>query len=114
VLGETRQNVIGTLGQPRSTDLHGLFYPRLSIALAGDRVVFIRTTDPAARTEKVVRINDPISAARASYGKAASCVPNSPDKTAKHSYCNVKVPSGVLHIDGDPITAITLEVARTR
>ncbi len=108
VLDETRQNVLGALGTPLRTSPGFLLYPRLSVKLRGDRVVSIRTDDPAAETEKVVRIGDPISAARASYRKAAKCVPNSPDKTAKHSYCRVKVPAGSLFVDGDPIRSMTL------
>ena len=53
-------------------------------------------------------IGDPLSAARASYRKAAKCVPNSPDKTAKHPHCTVKVAAGVLEITGDPITRMAL------
>jgi hypothetical protein len=115
VLDETRQNVVGTLGNPRAVGYapgDALVYAHLTVELRGGRVVSIETDDPAAQTEKVVRIGDPISAARASYAKAAKCVPNSPDKTAKHSYCRVKVPAGLLVIDGDPIKTMTL-VART-
>ena len=108
VLDETQQNVVGTLGPPPRTSAGFLLYPRLSIKLRAGRVISIRTDDPAAQTEKVVRIGDPISAARASYRKAAKCVPNSPDKTAKHSYCRIKVPAGTLFIDGDPIASMTL------
>lgn len=118
VLGETRENVIGALGQPRST--HGaapvraahrqyLFYPHLTVGLLNDRVVWIQTDDPAARTDKVVRVGDPLSAARASYRKAAKCKPNSPDKTAKHPHCVVKVPAGTLLVVGDPIRSLTLD-----
>jgi len=114
VLGETRQNVIGTLGHPRAVGYapgDALLYAHLTVELRGGRVVAIETDDPAARTEKVVRIGDPLSAARASYGKAAKCIPNSPDKTARHPHCTVKAPGGTLKIVGDPIRTMTL--ART-
>lgn len=114
VLGETRENVIGALGNPREVGYAPrdvFLYSHLTIELRGGRVVSIETDDPAARTEKVVRIGDPISAARASYRKAAKCVPNSPDKTAKHPHCAVDVPAGTLTIVGDPIRTMTL--ART-
>jgi hypothetical protein len=70
--------------------------------------VSIETDDPAARTLKIVRIGDPISAARALYRKAARCVPNSPDKTAKHPHCSISVPVGRLIVTGDPIRKMTL------
>jgi hypothetical protein len=108
VLDETRQNVVGALGPAPHTSPGFLLYPHVSVKLRAGRVVSIRTDDPAAETEKVVRIGDPISAARASYRKAANCVPNSPDKSAKHSYCRIKVPAGSLFIDGDPIASMTL------
>jgi hypothetical protein len=122
VLGETRENVIGVLGRPRSErdspspqnfSFRILVYPHLRISLLQHRVVSIETDDPAARTLKVVRVGDPLSAARALYRKAARCVPNSPDKTAKHPHCRVAVPSGALLIGGDPIRTMTL-VARSR
>lgn len=112
VLGETAQNVIGTLGRPGLVSHGSLVYTHLLVHTVANRVDSILTDDPDAQTDKVVRIGEPISSARASYGKAASCVPNSPDKTAKHSYCEIKVPSGLLLIDGDPIKTITLETAR--
>jgi len=114
VLDETRQNVIGVLGNPRAVGYapgDALIYAHLTVELRGGRVVSIETDDPAAQTEKVVRIGDPLSAARASYGKAAKCQPNAPDKTAKHPHCTVKVPAGTLAIVGDPIRAMTLQRA---
>lgn len=111
VLGETPQNVIGTLGPPARSARGTFYYRHFAVTVRAGRVVSIATDDPAAQTEKAVGIGQPISAARASYRKAASCVPNSPDKTAKHSYCRVKVPSGLLVIDGDPIKTLTLEHA---
>ena len=115
VLGETLENVVGVLGKPSlGKDLGRyyvprlLVYPHLQIRLRNDHVVSIRTDDPAAQTEKVIKIGDLLSAARASYRKAAKCNPNSPDKTAKHPHCTVKVPAGVLEIAGDPITRMTL------
>jgi hypothetical protein len=111
VLGETEQNLVGALGRPRLVSRNGIYYRHLAVTVRSGRVASILTDDPAAQTEKVVRIGDPISAARASYRKAAKCVPNSPDKTAKHSYCRVKVPAGLLLIDGDPIKTMTLSRA---
>ena len=116
VLGETQQNVIGTLGPPRGVGYapgQALVYPRLTVDLRGGRVVAIETGDSAARTNQAVAIGQPISAARASYRKAADCVPNSPDKTAKHPHCKIKVPAGWLLVTGDPIETMTL-AARTR
>jgi hypothetical protein len=113
VLGETRENVIGVLGKPSFARGPHLQYRHLVVELDGSgRVLLIGTNDPAARTLKVVRIGDPLSAARALYRKAAHCVPNSPDKTAKHPHCRIVVPSGELLIAGDPIRAMTL-VARS-
>jgi hypothetical protein len=111
VLGETGQNVIGTLGKPRKVDHGGgvtFVYPRLVVSLGSGRVVAIGTEDPEARTNLAVAMGQPLSAARASYRKAAHCVPNSPDKTAKHPHCMIKVPSGWLLIGGDPIKSIAL------
>ena len=111
VLGETRQNVIGALGRPAAIGYaphDALVYPHLSVVLGNGHVMAIQTDDPAARTERIVRIGDPLSAARASYRTAAKCVPNSPDKTAKHPHCTVKVAAGVLEITGDPITRMAL------
>jgi len=121
VLGETREEVVSVLGKPllmRDLPLPGyvpetvIDYPHLWLDLRNGHVTSIRTDDPAARTNKVVRIGDPLSAVRASYRKAARCNPNSPDKTAKHPGCNVKVPAGVLLVGGDPIRTMTL--VRTR
>jgi hypothetical protein len=112
VLGETRENVIGVLGKPRpGVRLGGgdtLSYKHYEVGLSHGRVVSIETDDPAARTLKIVRIGDPISAARALYRKAARCVPNSPDKTAPHPHCRIAVPAGALLIGGDPIRTMTL------
>ncbi len=118
VLGETRGNVLSVLGKPTSAKslvgatpgVHAdvLVYRHLSVSLRNGRVDSIQTDDPAARTDKVVRIGDPLSAARAIYRKAAKCNPNSPDKQAKHPGCNVKVPAGTLLIKGDPIESMTL------
>jgi hypothetical protein len=111
VLGETRQNVLGTLGQPREVGYapsEALVYPRLTVGLRDARVVSIETDDPAARTNQAVGIGEPISAARASYRKAADCVPSSPDKTAKHPQCKIKVPAGWLLVTGDPIKTLAL------
>ena len=83
-------------------------YDHLSIGLRGERVTAILTNDPAARTVQAVRIGDPLSAARASYRKAAKCNPNSPDKQAKHPFCVITVPVGRMTVDGDPIKAIEL------
>jgi hypothetical protein len=114
VLGETQDNVIGVLGPPSP---HGgpptpggavLLFGRTQIQFKNGRVVSIATDDPTAETKKAVAIGQPISAARASYRKAADCVPNSPDKTAKHPHCRIKVPSGWLLIAGDPIKTMTL------
>jgi hypothetical protein len=111
VLGETRENVIGALGQPREigyAPAEALVYTHLQVGLRHGRVVSIETDDPAARTLKVVRIGDPLSAARALYRKASHCVPNSPDKTAPHPRCRITVPAGELLIGGDPIRTMTL------
>jgi hypothetical protein len=116
VLGETRANVIGTLGKPPGRDIGfgGPFlrYDTLVIEFRRGKVFAITTTDPAAQTEKVVKIGEPLSAVRASYREAAKCVPNSPDKTDPHPRCTVKVPAGRLFVRGDPIKTLTL--TRTR
>ena len=114
VLGETGQNVIGALGEPRAVGYaprDAMLYPHLTVYLRSGRVTSIETDDPAARTEQAVGVGQPISAVRASYRKAAKCVPNSPDKTAEHPHCRVKVPAGWLLVTGDPIKS--LELART-
>jgi len=115
VLGETATNVAGVLGQPRSVGYAPndvLLYAHLRIALRAGRIVSIETDNPAARTDKAVRIGDPLSAARASYRKAARCNPNTPDKHAAHPRCSIKVGPGEMLIAGDPIRSITL--VRTR
>jgi hypothetical protein len=123
VLGETRANVIGALGKPKRAGTSPpiplatrpaprvLIYPHVLIALRANHVVSITTNDPAARTEKFVHMADPFSAVRATYRKAAKCIPNRPDKQDPHPRCTVKVPAGVLFITGDPIRAITLRRA---
>ncbi len=115
VLGETLENVVGALGKPRlGKDLGPnyvprlIVYPHLSVRLRNGHVVSILTDDPAARTLKIVRIGDPLSAARALYRKAAHCVPNSPDKSAPHPHCRIAVPAGQLVVVGDPIRAMAL------
>src|SRR5262249_5926555 len=116
VLGETAANVIGTLGRPKKTSVPSmggvLVYPHLVVFLRGEQVVSVETDDPAAETEKVVKIGDPISAVRASYRKAAKCIPNAPDKHDPHPRCTVAVPAGRLLVRGDPIRSLIL--ARTR
>lgn len=116
VLDETRENVIGALGKPpgRESGFGGPFlrYDGLVVQLERGKVFAVTTTDSAAQTEKVVKIGDPLSAARASYRKAAACVPNSPDKSDPHPRCTIRVPAGRLFIRGDPIVAMTL--SRTR
>jgi hypothetical protein len=117
VLGETRENVIGVLGKPPPKAGPGggdtLSYARYEVGLRHGRVVSIQTDDPNARTLRIVRIGDPLSAARALYRKAAHCVPNSPDKTAPHPHCRITVPAGLLLVVGDPIRTMTLVPART-
>ena len=113
VLGETRANVIGALGTPigdagSGTGPEILRYPHLTVIVLADLVASIRTDDPAARTLKAVRVGDPLSAARASYRKAARCNPSSPDKHAAHPSCRIAVASGRMDVAGDPIAAITL------
>ena len=111
VLGETPRNVLGALGKPGIARRNSFGYRHLFIQFRRGRVTYILTDDPAARTEQAVRIGDPLSAARASYRRAARCNPNSPDKQAKHPFCVIRVPAGRMTIDGDPIRAI--ELART-
>ena len=111
VLGETRENVEGVLGPARSVGYAPgvtLLYSHLEIGLRNGHIVSITTTDPHARTEKFVHMADPFSAVRATYRKAAKCIPNRPDKQDPHPRCTVKVPAGVLFVTGDPIRAITL------
>jgi hypothetical protein len=110
VLGETRENVIGVLGKPHAAG-DVLVYPHLRIGLRGGRVVSVRTDDPDARTEKAVRMGDPLSAVRASYREDAKCIPNRPDRSDPHPRCTVRVPAGQLLVKGDPIETMTL-VAR--
>ncbi len=118
VLGETFSNLIGALGPPVTSTSLGvapsqtLGYPHLTLTLGVHGVSAIRTDDPAATTLQAVRIGEPLSAARASYGKAATCNPNSPDKTAAHPFCTIRVRSGQLLVSGDPIRAITLSRSR--
>jgi hypothetical protein len=116
VIGETRANVLAVLGKPLQADRgpidEALLYDRLTVSLSTGRVISIETDDPAARTDRAVRIGDPLSAARASYGKAARCNPSSPDKHAAHPFCSIKVESGAMLVTGDPIRTITL--SRTR
>jgi hypothetical protein len=113
LLGETRANVIAVLGAPATDESPGvgpeiLRYSHLTVTLLAGTVSSIRTDDPAAVTLEAVRIGDPLSAARASYRKAATCNPSSPDKHAAHPYCRVEVRSGQMLITGDPIRTITL------
>ena len=112
VLGETAADVVSVLGRPRSRSNtpagDSLLYRHLTVGIRGGRVASIRTDDPAAVTLQAVRIGNPLSAARASYRKAATCNPNSPDKSAAHPYCRVRVAGGQLLITGDPIGSITL------
>ena len=118
VLGETKENLIGVLGKPlRAKGLPGtkptftlewLTYAHLRVQLRNGPVHAIETDSPRARTLKVVRIGDPLSAARALYRKASHCIPNSPDKSAKHPHCRISVPAGELLIAGDPIETMTL------
>jgi hypothetical protein len=113
VLGETRENVIGVLGKSwlAPPGPAALLYRNLTVNFRNNHVVSIRTDDPDARTEKFVHMADPFSAVRASYRKAARCIPNRPDKSDPNPRCTVKVPAGVLYVTGDPIRAMTL---RTR
>jgi hypothetical protein len=127
VLRETRQNVVGVLGKsqpnrplpfparpvtmPVTPGTGFLSYPHLLIELRDNHVVSIWTDDPNARTKKFVHMADPFSAVRASYRKAARCIPNRPDKEDPHPRCTVTVPAGVLYITGDPIRAITLRTS---
>jgi hypothetical protein len=113
VIGETRANVLAVLGPPVADESRGagretLRYPRLTVTLVANLIASIRTDDPAAVTLQAVRIGNPLSAARASYRKAATCNPNSPDKHAAHPYCRVTVASGQLLVTGDPIESMTL------
>jgi hypothetical protein len=117
VLGETRADVLAVLGPPVADERRGigpetLRYPHLTVSLVAGTVASIRTDDPHAATLQAVRIGNPLSAARASYRKAATCNPNSPDKSAAHPYCRVAVKSGQMLVTGDPIGSITL--LRTR
>ena len=73
----------------------------MAIGLRNGRVVSIETEDSNARTKKFVHMADPFSAVRASYRKAARCIPNRPDKEAGISRCTVTVPAGVL-LSGRP------------
>ena len=117
LLGETRANVLAVLGAPATDESPGvgpeiLRYSHLTITLLAGTVASIRTDDPAAVTLEAIRIGDPLSAARASYRRAATCNPSSPDKQAAHPYCRVRVRSGQMLVTGDPIRTITL--VRTR
>jgi len=107
VLGESAENVIATLGKPRRQK-RTLLYPHLVVSLLNGHVDSVETDDPAAETRKVVKIGDPISAVRASYRKAARCIPNAPDKHDPHPRCTVKVPAGRLFVTGDPIRVMAL------
>jgi len=111
VLGETATNVYGVLGRPHVIGYAPggvLVYAHLQVGLKNNRVVSIETDDPGAQTDKILRIGDPLSAARALYRKAADCIPNSPDKTAPHPHCRIAVPAGKLLLTGDPIRSMTL------
>jgi hypothetical protein len=109
VLGEAGASVEAVLGEPRSSQRSLLGYAHLAVGLdPTGRVVSVRTDDPDAQTEKVVKMGDPISAVRAVYRKAAKCIPNRPDKHDPHPRCTVRVPAGVLFVTGDPIRAMAL------
>ena len=108
VLGETRAGVLDVLGRPTKATAGLLLYRRLTVRLREGLVVSISTDDPAARSDKVVVIGDPLSAVRASYRGAAHCNPNAPDKNAAHPRCRVRVPAGTLSVEGDPIRLMTL------
>jgi hypothetical protein len=108
VLGETGSNVVAVLGKPSLTGSGTIRYPHLVIGLRAGRVTSIETDDPAARTGKAVLIGEPLSAARASYAKTAKCNPNSPDKSAVHPFCDIRVGSSEMLVTGDPIRSITL------
>jgi hypothetical protein len=97
------------LGEPRAQVQEPR--PHLSIVFRDGKVASIRTDDPSAKTLKAVRIGDPLGAVRAGYRKKATCNPNSPDKTAKHPICRVKVPAGLMVVRGDPVKTITLSRA---
>ncbi len=109
-LGDTARQVLRALGKPGIAREGSLAYrhPRLDVPLRAGRVTYVMTEDPAARTEGAVRIGDPLSAARASYRKAAKCNPNSPDKQVKRPFCVVTVPAGRMILNGDPIRTIEL------
>jgi hypothetical protein len=114
VLGETQQNVVAVLGQPREVGYAPsdvLIYPRMQVAIRKGHVTSITTTDPGAATLKVVRIGDPISSVRALYRKKSHCIPNSDTTTAPNPHCRVTVPAGLMIVRGDPIASI--ELART-
>ena len=112
-LHETRTNVLGVLGRPASSASGVLVYPHLRIGLENGTVVSIDTDDPGAETDKILRVGDPLSAARALYRKSAHCIPNSPDKTAPNPHCTIAVPVGELRVKGDPVESIALVAART-
>jgi hypothetical protein len=114
VLGETRADVLAVLG-PSGGDARGSVqrYEHLVVRLARGRVASITTTDVSTRTLRAVRVGQPLSAARASYRRAASCfgLPSGELQTGgkpESAYCNVKVPAGRLRFERDPIASITL------
>jgi hypothetical protein len=112
VLGETQQNVVAVLGQPKKVGYAPgdvLIYPTLQVAIRNGRVNSITTTDEGASTLKVVRIGDPMSSVRALYRKSSHCIPNTPDETAPHPHCRVTVPAGLMIVRGDPIASIELQ-----
>ncbi|HST25792.1 MAG TPA: hypothetical protein VLJ76_07360 [Gaiellaceae bacterium] len=114
-LHETVTNVYGVLGHSRVVDLgpggDALLYPHLRIGLKNGKVVSIETDQQGAETDKVLRVGDPLSAARALYRKSSHCIPSSDTTTAPNPHCTITVPSGRLVIKGDPIASIAL-VAR--
>ena len=98
-----------SLGEPRTQVQRTR--PHLTVVFRDGKVASIRTDDPSAKTLKAVRIGDPLGAVRALYRKKATCNPNSPDKTATHPICRVKVPAGLMVVRGDPVKTITLSRA---
>ena len=108
VLGESRGNVESVLGKPLFAGAAFIRYSQVVLELSHGKVTSIATSDHAARTDKAVRIGNPLSAARASYRKAAKCNPDSPDKQAAHPTCVIAVPAGRLRMYGDPIREIRL------